>query len=370
MNFDLSIFSQEWLYHALVIIVATVVSFIAIPSIMFVAKERHLYDDIQSHRKEHDHGIPRLGGVAIFCSFTIVSLLFAKYDAFLPTNILLTACIILFAIGLKDDLASASPYTKFIMQFLVAAILATLGNVRITSLYGVFNVHELAFSVSLVLSVIIIMFIVNAFNLIDGIDGLAGTIGLIVNLTFAILFIHMGQVEMASLAFSMVGAIVGFLYFNYSPARIFMGDTGSLLIGLISVVLAIKFIELNKFDGLNGYPVFFSAPAIAVAIIIIPLFDTFRVFALRVLKKQSPFMGDRNHIHHRILRLGFTHTQTTLALALTNILFIYLALSFTELGNFGLIFMFLFICIFINWITTVLIRVKDRKAFKMSYFFK
>lgn len=370
MNLVSSIFDNELLYYLVVVVISCLVSFIAIPSIIFVAKERHLYDDLQSHRKEHDHGIPRLGGVAIFCSFTIVSLLFAKYDAFLPTNILLTSCIILFAVGLKDDLAGAGPSTKFTLQFLVAVILVVLGNVRITSLYGVFNIQELSFSFSLILSTLIIMFIVNAFNLIDGIDGLAGTIGLIVNLTFAILFIHMGQIEMASLAFSMVGAIAGFLYFNYSPSKIFMGDTGSLLIGLVSVVLAIKFIELNKFDGLNGNPVFFSAPAIAVSVIIIPLFDTFRVFALRVLKRQSPFQADRNHIHHRILKLGLNHTQTTLSLALTNIIFIYIALTMRDWGNFILIFMFLGICMFINLVTTVLIRIKDRKAFKISYFFK
>lgn len=370
MNFDFSIFNNEWLYYAIVIALSTFVSYISIPSIMFVARERHLYDDLQSHRKEHDHGIPRLGGVAIFCSFTIVSLLFAKYDAFLPTNILLTSCIILFAVGLKDDLAGSSPATKFGIQFLVAVILVLLGNVRITSLYGVFNIHEIPFSVSLVLSVLIIMFIVNAFNLIDGIDGLAGTIGLIVCLTFAILFTHMKQIELASLAFSMVGAIIGFLFFNYSPAKIFMGDTGSLLIGLISVVLAIKFIELNKFTVENYDPVFYSAPAMAVSIIIIPLFDTFRVFALRVLKRQSPFLADRNHIHHRILRLGFNHTQTTIALALTNIFFIYLSLTLRDWGNFVLIFVFLGICMLINWSTTVLIRIKERKAFKISYFFK
>lgn len=370
MNIDFSFLNIEWLYYLVVIAVSTFVSFIAIPSILFVARERHLYDDLQSHRKEHDHGIPRLGGVAIFCSFTIVSLLFAKYDSVLPTNILLTSCIILFAVGLKDDLAGAGPGTKFMMQFLVGVILVVLGDVRITSLYGVFNVQSIPDYVSLPVSIIIIMFIVNAFNLIDGIDGLAGTIGLIVNLTFALLFIHMGQMELAALAFSMVGAIIGFLYYNYSPAKIFMGDTGSLLIGLVSVVLAIKFIELNKFTDTNYNPIFISAPATAVAVIIIPLFDTFRVFFLRVIKRQSPFKADRNHIHHRILRLGFTHLQGTFALALTNLLFIYIALTLRSWGNFVLIFMFLGICTLINWSTTVLIRIKERNGFKAKYFFR
>lgn len=366
-NFSLS--NTEWLYYVLVILMAIAVAFIAIPSIMFVARERHLYDDLHSHRKEHDHGIPRLGGVAIFCSFTIVSLLFAKYNSQLPTNILLTACIVLFAVGLKDDLAGSGPATKFGMQFLVATMLVLLGNIRLTSLYGIFNIQEISFSFSVVLSIVTIMFVVNAFNLIDGIDGLAGTIGLIVCLTFALLFIHMGEIELATLAFSMVGAIVGFLFYNYSPAKIFMGDTGSLLIGLIAAVLAIKFIELNKFTPQNN-PEFYSAPATAVAIIIIPLFDTFRVFILRALKGQSPFRADRNHIHHRILKLGLSHMQTTFALTLTNLLFIYIALEFRNLGNFLLIFLFLLLCVFINWFTTVLIRVKERKNFKFEYFIR
>lgn len=346
-------------FYCLIIIISALVSRIAIPSIIFVANTRRLFDDAEHERKTHTKGISRLGGVGIFCSFTIVSLLFAKYDAFLPTNILLTSCIILFAVGLKDDLAGSGPGTKFFMQFLVATILVLLGNVRLTSLYGVFNVQDIDFIPSVLLSIIIIMFMVNAFNLIDGIDGLAGTIGIIVSLTFAIMFLHMQQEELATLAFSMVGALGGFLYYNYTPAKIFMGDTGSLLIGLISVVLAIKFIELNKF-GENGLrPIFLSAPAVAVAVVIIPLFDTFRVFTLRILKKKSPFNADRNHIHHRILRLGFTHLQATFSLALTNIIFIYLALYFKNWGNFILIFVFLGLCVLINWTTTYLLRIKE-----------
>lgn len=370
MEFDFSFLEIEWIYYLVVITISSVISFIAIPSIIFVARERHLYDDAESNRKDHDHGIPRLGGVAIFCSFTIVSLLFAKYDAVLPTNILLTSCIILFAVGLKDDLAGSGPSTKFIMQFMVGVILVLLGDVRITSLYGVLDVFAIPIYVSIPVSVLIIMFIVNAFNLIDGVNGLAGTIGLVVNLTFAVLFIHMGQIEMASLAFSMVGAIIGFLYYNYTPARIFMGDTGSLLIGLVSVVLAIKFIELNKFTDYGARPSFFSAPAIAVSILIIPLFDTFRVFALRVLNGNSPFKADRNHIHHRILRLGFSHIQTTYLLAFTNLLFIYMALNLRELGNFPLIVMFLALCALINWATTVMLRIKDRGHFKFHFLYK
>ncbi len=364
------IFDNYNLYYLGIILMSGFVSLTALPSIMFIARERKLYDDFHQERKTHQSGISRLGGVGIFCSFTIISLLFARYDSVLPTNILLTACIMLFAVGLKDDLAGAGPGTKFFIQFLASAILVFLGDVRLTSMYGVFGISEISFLSSIVLSITTIMFMINAFNLIDGIDGLAGTLGLIVNLTFGIMFLHMGQGEIATLAFSMVGALAGFLYYNYTPSKIFMGDTGSLLIGLISVVLGIKFIELNKFGSTEVTPVFISAPATVVAVLIIPLFDTFRVFTLRVLKKKSPFKADRNHIHHRILALGFTHLQATFVIVLTNLFFIYLVLVLKEWGNFVLIFVFFGLCILINWITTVLLRIKFRKDFKLSYFWE
>jgi UDP-GlcNAc:undecaprenyl-phosphate GlcNAc-1-phosphate transferase len=351
---------STWFYYSLIIFIAGAISFIAMPSIIHVAKERRLYDDFHQERKNHEKEISRLGGVGIFCGFTIVSLLFAKFEAFLPTNILLTSCIILFAVGLKDDLSGTGSGTKFFMQLLVALILVALGNVRLTSLYGVLGIQEISYSQSVLISSLIIMLIINAFNLIDGIDGLAGTIGLLVNLTFAIMFIHMKQVEMATLAFSITGAIIGFLYYNYTPSRVFMGDTGSLLIGLISAVLSIKFVEFNSFNGPTR-PVFISAPATAVAVLIIPLFDTIRVFLLRILKGNSPFKADRNHIHHRILRLGLTHLQTTSLLVFTNLFFIYLALTLKEWGNFALICLFFGLCVFINLLTTILVLRKEKK---------
>lgn len=358
------------LYNVLIICLSAAVSFFAIPSIIFVANTRHLYDDLEKERKEHQHGISRLGGVAIFCAFTIVSLLFAKYDAVLSTNVLLTSCIMLFAVGLKDDLAGTSPATKFMIQFIVALILVTMADVRLTSLYGVFGMWDINYFSSISLSVLIIMFFINAFNLIDGIDGLAGTIGIMVSLTFAVMFIHMGEQGLAILAFSLVGALAGFLYYNFSPSRIFMGDTGSLLVGLISIVLAIKFIELNKFSNTTPRPVFLSAPATAVSVLIIPLFDTFRVFILRIIQGKSPFSADRNHIHHRILKLGFSHLQATLSLAITNILFIYMAIIFRGLGNGLLIALFFVVCMLINWVTTILLRVKERKELKIEYLWK
>jgi len=355
-------------YFIFVTAFSIIVAVLALPSILHVARERHLYDDLGSFRKHHDHGIPRLGGVAIFVSFTITSLLFGLADKSLPINYLLTACIILFAMGVKDDLSGVNSTTKFAMQFVVAGILVVLGNIRLTSLYGIFGLYELPYVLSVVLSILTITLIVNAFNLIDGIDGLASATGIIVNGTFAALFIYTKHYELAAVALAMVGATIGFLRYNLSPAKIFMGDTGSLLIGLISAVMALKFIELNKFTG-TKLPEIISAPALAFAILIGPIFDTLRVFVIRILKGDSPFKADRNHMHHRILTLGFSHIQTTILLGSINVLSIAMVLMFSYMGNSILIIMISLISLLFNWGLTFVIRSKEREKVALRNLF-
>lgn len=352
---------------AFIIAFSTVLTLLAIPSILHVARERHLYDDLGSFRKQHDHGIPRLGGIAIFVSFTITSLLFGFADKSLPTNYLLGACIILFAMGMKDDLTGVNSSTKFLMQFIVGAILVVLGDIRITSLYGIFGIFELPYLVSVVLSILIITLVVNAFNLIDGIDGLASTTAIIANLTFGGLFVYMHQYQLALVSLALVGAVAGFLKYNLSPAKIFMGDTGSLLLGLISAVMAIKFIELNKLPGVKIEAIY-SAPALALAILIGPIFDTLRVFTIRIASGKSPFSADRNHIHHRILTLGFTHIQTTLILAGFNVVSIGIVLLFGDIGNSTLIMLTFLVSMLFNWVVTYLIRSKERETLALRNF--
>src|SRR6201992_1352029 len=146
-------------YFIFVTAFSILITVLALPSILHVARERHLYDDLGSFRKHHDHGIPRLGGIAIFVSFTITSLLFGFADKSLPTNYILGACIILFAMGMKDDLTGVNSSTKFLLQFIVGAILVVLGNIRITSLYGIFGMYDLPYIVSVILSILIITLI-------------------------------------------------------------------------------------------------------------------------------------------------------------------------------------------------------------------
>ena len=151
--------NYTFIYYIFIVVVSLLITSFAIPSILHVARFRHLYDDLGHFRKEHDHGIPRLGGVAIFVGFTITSLLFCMTDKALPINYLLTACIILFAMGIKDDLSGVNSNTKFIIQFVVCAILVLLGNIRLTGLYGVFGIYELPYIISVALSILLILLI-------------------------------------------------------------------------------------------------------------------------------------------------------------------------------------------------------------------
>jgi UDP-GlcNAc:undecaprenyl-phosphate GlcNAc-1-phosphate transferase len=353
--------SHHFVYNVLVVVISTAITWLCIPSILHVARARHLYDDIGHFRKEHDHGIPRLGGVAIFVSFTITSLILGIIDKSLPVSYMLTACIILFAMGLKDDLSGVNSSTKFIIQAVVAVILVVPGDIRIHDMYGIFNIYSLPYVPSVLLSVLLIMLIVNSFNLIDGIDGLAATTGIIVNCTFSFLFLYLHQYELAAIGLAMAGAILGFLRFNIMPARIFMGDTGALLIGLISAVMALKFITLSM-AGDGGSPLMFYSPALTIAILAGPVFDTLRVFLLRISKGKSPFEADRNHIHHRILKLGLSHVQATLCLSVIGMLSIGAVFLFNRLGNSLLISLIFFISLVANFVTTILLRSKKRRA--------
>ncbi|HEK21154.1 MULTISPECIES: MraY family glycosyltransferase [unclassified Mucilaginibacter] len=351
-------------YYLLVVAVSALITIFAIPSILHVARTRHLYDDVGHFRKQHDHGIPRLGGVAIFVGFTITLLLFSIIDKTIPVSYLLAGSLVLFIMGIKDDLSGVNPSTKLLIQIAVATLLVIVGDIRFTSMYGILGYHDISYTVSVILSILFIILIVNAFNLIDGIDGLAATTCIVANGAFAVIFICINHYELAVVSLAIVGALFGFLRFNITPAKIFMGDAGSLLIGLITALMAVKLIEINKVTASNT-PEIISAPAVTFAILIGPIFDTLRVFTMRILNGKSPFLADRNHIHHRILNLGFNHMQTTLLLAVVNIGLIVAVYSLSFLGNFILMILIFALSMLFNWGLTVALRTKQRE--KLSF---
>ncbi|MES2778988.1 MAG: MraY family glycosyltransferase [Bacteroidota bacterium] len=292
-----------------------------IPSIITVAKQKELYDK-PDHRKLHTTKIPRLGGLAIIAGFSIAVSIWG-----IPTEItsrlqyLQAALIILFFSGLKDDVVMLTPMKKLMSQLFATALVVIGEDIRITSFYGLFGVTEVATWVSYILSIFTIVVITNAFNLIDGIDGLAGGLGFIISVTFGLWFNFIDQVGWSIISFSLAGALIGFLVFNFNPAKIFMGDAGSLCTGFLLSIMAIQFIEFNRPEVQNFYKIE-TAPVIAIAILVIPLYDTLRVFTVRLLKKKSPFSADRNHLHHILLNTGLGHKEVSLILYIINIVFV------------------------------------------------
>lgn len=307
---------------------AFTLTYFAIPSIIHVAREKKIFD-VPGNRSSHHISTPSLGGIAIFAGVLFSIVLWTPFGDFNQLQYILCAFLILFLVGARDDVLPMSAPKKMIAQILAACILIFKSNIRLTSLYGFFGVtQELPPWLSIGISILTILVIVNAFNLIDGINGLAGCVGALIASTLGCWFILTEHFEYAIVAFACVGAIVAFLRYNITPAKIFMGDTGSLHIGLVCAILVIKFIDINYYMQEGTDFKLGAGPVVAIGIMIIPLFDTIRVFITRILRGHSPFHPDRRHIHHLLLDVGCTHMRATGILLFINVIFISFVFAF------------------------------------------
>ncbi len=324
-------------YIILSAILAFVITFFAIPVIIEIAKSKKLFDE-PDERKVHKAVIPTLGGLGIFAGF-IVALLMCVPEAAPDANKLkyfAASAIVIFFLGVKDDIVILSASKKFIGQLIAAGIIMRFGNVYINDMHGFLGIHTIPHFASIFLTIFAIIVITNSFNLIVGVDGLAGSLGLITTIIFGTYF-YLANPEgnfstYSVMAFSLSGAIVAFLIYNFSPAKIFMGDTGSLLIGTINSILVIKFINVAGSATNNAFSLD-AAPAVGFAVLMIPLFDTMRVFGLRILDRRSPFSPDRIHVHHYLLDLGFSHKKITFTCVGATIIFLVTALLLRNLDT-------------------------------------
>jgi UDP-GlcNAc:undecaprenyl-phosphate/decaprenyl-phosphate GlcNAc-1-phosphate transferase len=310
-------------------VLAFLITYFAIPIIIQVARQKKMFDE-PDERKVHKMVIPTLGGLGIFAGFILATLLGAPVGSY-HLQYFVASAIVIFFLGIKDDILVLSPAKKFIGQLVAAGIVIKFGGVQITNMHGFMGIGALPNFVSIVFTLFTVTVIINSFNLIDGVDGLAGSLGLLTSSIFGAYFFYEGEVMYAVIAFSLIGSLVAFLIYNFSPAKIFMGDTGSLLIGLLNSIMVVKFINSAGAPGTRLH--IEAVPAIAFAILIVPLFDTLRVFGLRIVNRRSPFSPDRTHVHHFLLDIGFTHRMVTLLCVSANISFIALAYFFSSLGT-------------------------------------
>ena len=310
---------------------AFLVTFLMFPVFIKFFKRRNFLDD-PGGRKIHTARTPAMGGLPIFIGFCIAILIWAPFEVLTDTKYVLSALFIMFIIGFRDDLINLKAFQKLFGQIAAALIIVTVCDIRLMSLYGLFGIGEIPITLSYILSVFTIIVITNAYNLIDGIDGLAGSVGVIASVFFGTWFFLNDQSSFALISFAFAGGLLAFLNFNWAPSKIFMGDTGSLLIGFFLSIVTIKFIDTNSMLEPSEF-VFGGSIGTAMAVLILPLADTARVFVKRVAKGKSPMHPDRTHFHHILLRLGCNHAQSTGILVTVNIVFVLFALVLKDFSD-------------------------------------
>lgn len=351
--------------------------FFMIPKIIKISRIKKLYD-VPNHRSAATQIVPTLGGIAIFAGFRLSQII--ALDSFNITELkyMSAGVLVMFLMGLKDDIIGISAKIKLFIQLLVAFYVVILGHYQITNLHGLLGIYEIEYFTGIILSVFVIVGIINSLNLIDGIDGLASGIGIIITGVFGVLFMNTGDYIYAITCFSLTGSLVAFFLYNVfgNTNKIFMGDTGSLILGIVVALITIHFIELAPVSNMvvNG------SSAIALAIIIVPVIDTIRVFAIRIAQRRSPFSPDMNHVHHKLLKLTGSHLVSSSIIIGVNGLIILLSfLLIEQLGN-NLLFILLLITGFLlasipanilKWQNTVNTSGKeDKSIFALSIFMK
>ncbi len=339
---------------------ALTITWYYIPKVIRVVRERHLEDKPGFH-KIHKAAVPTLGGIGIFGGF-IFGFLIGVNGYMQGLSYFTAAIVMLLFVGIKDDLVWLNPTKKFWGELGAAILVSLFTTINITHLHGFLGFEEIPVAVSYILTIILIVFIINAVNLIDGIDGLAASVGAIASVAFGLFFFLSGDYGYTVMAAALLGALIAFLRYNMmeGPGKIFMGDSGSLVIGFTLAVLAIRFNEIVAAG--NAILDLKSAPAISIGILVVPLFDTFRVMLLRLSDGKSMFIGDKRHIHHMMLRAGCSHRQATLYISLFNIFIICVAFLLDSLGILLLGFVLLSLCIAATSILSMYVRKKSNSV--------
>lgn len=345
-----------WPTILLAFVSAFAITWYYIPKVIKVVYKKHLSDRPGNH-KIHKRDTPTLGGIGIFAGF-IFGFLIGVNGYMHSVSYFTAAAMILFFVGLKDDLINMNAWKKFGAETATALIVTIFTELHFTNFHGFLGIGELPAWASIITTVFIIVLVINAVNLIDGIDGLAASVGIIASLFFGVWFILSEDYGFAAMAAALLGSLIVFLFYNLSNGRmkIFMGDTGSIVIGFTLIVMAIRFNELDAAG--RSFLDLASTPSVSIAVLIIPLFDTLRIIFLRFKNHQSVFTADNRHIHHMMLRLGFSHKQATFYISIFNILMIILALLLDSIGILWLGLVLLAIC---GIGTTILVQAVKRK---------
>lgn len=327
-----------FLYTAILVgIGALVLTLFLIPKLTSVSHFKKLMNQ-PNERSSHGGLTPNLGGIAFYIAIMLAFYFIAPFDKSNIIISLIPGLTIIFLIGLKDDLVVLAPLRKLSGQFVAAAFLVLHYRFAIESFHGFLGIEFINIYVAKFVAIFIVIAVMNAINLIDGIDGLAASISLIVFSVYGFIFYYIGKEFLVLVCITMVGTLIGFLFYNLNKKtkkKTFMGDTGSMILGLLIGALSVRLLAMDTTSleilHLNGY----NVPVVIVGILFVPLFDTGRVFLIRILKRKNPFKPDRNHIHHIITdRLRISHRRASFCIGCVHFvvasILIFLALYTTQ----------------------------------------
>lgn len=297
------------------------------PVALKIITKYNLYDK-QDERKNHKGKIGFLGGIVIFASFYI------SYGICFPSSLirpdfshnLIMSLFAIFLLGFADDFLNYDSNKKFLVQFLVSSIFIFKSGLTI-NFNQIIPFIPASYALNLIFTIIFISIIINSINLIDGADGLAASIGIFTGIVYSVIYFLNKDNYFATLALSLTGSLIGFLYYNKPNAKIFMGDSGSTFLGMLISIFILNFIN-NGTIG-NNYNVHQNVK-LCFGIISVPILDMVRVMFTRIYKGKNPFSGDRNHLHHKLEEIGLSKLYVIIFIVFINLLNFSISFNYTQ----------------------------------------
>ena len=327
-------FKPEY-YLLLLSIFVFIISFFVLSRIRVISLKLDLIDT-PNYRSSHQKSVPTFGGIAFYISILFTLFLTQKWETGSIIITLATSLSIIFFTGLKDDSKNITPRMKLLGQLISVGILMFYTEFRITTLHGFLGIEEIHPLISVLLSVFLLIGLINAYNLIDGIDGMASVIGIVITTTFGLLFYSLELYFYLGICVCLLAMILSFLRYNFSSRKkIFMGDTGSLLVGLVLGMLTMRLLSLDIEPVSEIIISRKELPLFLLSVLLIPAFDIIRVIFIRFINNKGIFSADRKHIHHVLVDVGLTHKKASITMGIVNILIVII--MFNAIRYFGLL---------------------------------
>jgi UDP-GlcNAc:undecaprenyl-phosphate/decaprenyl-phosphate GlcNAc-1-phosphate transferase len=321
------------MYFILAAVTSFSVGFLLTPIVISILRKANI-GDIPGGRKIHKKFTPSMGGIG-FVVAALITLAIWGWQFPLPDiRFLLGAISLMFIVGLRDDMVELNPKHKLAGQLVAVLLVVVAGDIRIKDFHGFLGIDGLPLLVSYGFSSFVLLALTNAFNLIDGLDGLAGTVASISLSCLGVWFYIQGLESFSVLSFALLGGLLAFMIFNWHPAKIFMGDTGSLTLGFALGSLVVAFMESNAALPQGAFLRFQPTFTAGIVLMIYPLYDMARVFARRISQGKHPMVADKSHVHHFLMRMGLKHNEVTLILGLLQIGLIFLVFVLSDFSDY------------------------------------